>query len=427
LANPRFSEERTLLEQAFAVALGAADAASGVAAALARSSPQTPALVLGAGKAAVSMALAFRAGWQAPLRGLVVTGYGYGLREAEEAAPIDVLEAAHPLPDEQSLTAAQRLLGLARGVRRDETLWFLASGGGSALCALPLPGITLEQKREAADFLIRHGADIRTVNCVRKHLSAIKGGRLAAAAHPAPVRTLVVSDVAGDHLEDVASGPTLADPTSQSDALEILTRYEYPRLPELEPVLGAAEFESPKPSDPSFEHDRAEVVTNASAALDAAHALLAERGFRVLRLGDDLGGTARDLGREHAQLAKRLRRDGGRVAMLSGGETTVVLKAHAGRGGRNLEYLAALALELAGEPGVWALAADTDGIDGRGDHAGGIVAPEILGLGAQRGVALEAALASQDTYRYFETCELLVRTGPTRTNVNDFRLILCQA
>lgn len=418
--------QRVLLEQAFSAALAGADAASAVSRVLAHEQPDRPALVLGAGKAAAAMAVAFRERWRGPLRGLVVTRYGHGLRPGEDAAPIEVLEAAHPLPDQQSVAAAERLLAFARDIAPDESLWFLASGGGSALATLPLPGLAFAAKRAAIEFLMRAGADIGSLNCVRKHLSAIKGGRLAAAAHPAVVHTLVISDVAGDHLEDVASGPTLPDPSTGREALEILRRYDYPDRAELEPLLRSIELESPKPADPTFARDRVELVASARTALDAAAAHLEAHGVRVMRLGDALGGPADELGRAHGQLAKQLRRDGGRVALLSGGETTVVLGAESGRGGRNLEYLGALALELEAEPGVWALAADTDGIDGDGDHAGGLVTPELPALAARAGVTLESALALHDTYRYFDACGLLLRTGPTRTNVNDFRLILCQ-
>ena len=383
--------------------------------------------MLGAGKAAAAMAAAFAAEWHAPVRGFVVTRYGHGLADGEDARGIEVTEAGHPAPDGQSLEAGRKLLSLARGARADERLVCLISGGGSALASAPLDGLTFEQKRDAANFLIRAGADIREINCVRKHLSALKGGRLAAAARPAAVLTFAISDVPGDDPADIASGPTLPDRTTRHDALGILERYRYPRLAELRRVLEDPSLETPKPDDDGFAGDDVRVIATGTAALDAADAFLTESGFKVVRLGDDLDGEAQALGREHARLALEARASGEPIAFLSGGETRVRLgDAREGQGGRNLEYLAALALELGGAPGIYALAADTDGIDGRGDHAGGLVEPGSLERGAARGAPLERMLARHDTYRFFDACDSLLRTGPTRTNVNDFRLILCR-
>jgi len=289
-----------------------------------------------------------------------------------------------------------------------------------------LPQLTFEQKRAAANFLIRQGADIREINCVRKHLSRLKGGRLAVAAHPHPVATFVISDVPGDDVGAIASGPTVPDPTTQADALAILAKYGYPALAALAPILRDPQWETPKPGDAQFAGDSVHLIATAATALGAAADLLAQRGYRLLTLGDDLDDEAQTLGREHARLAKERVAHGERTAILSGGETRVVLGDGDGRGGRNTEYLAALALELDGAPGIYALAADTDGIDGHGDHAGGIVVPEMLEIGAARGLSLADLLARHDTYSYFDACGLLLRTGPTRTNVNDFRLILCQ-
>jgi hydroxypyruvate reductase len=356
----------------------------------------------------------------------VVTRYGHGLLPGEHCGGIEVVEAGHPSPDSASLAAGERLLSLAKGAGRDETLICLISGGGSSLASQPLPVLTFEQKRAAANYLIRQGADIREINCVRKHLSLLKGGRLAVAAHPAPVHTFVISDVPGDDVGAIASGPTVADPTTQRDALAILDKYRYPNVAELAPALRDPKWETPKPGDAAFAADSVHLIATAATALAAAARMLRERGYEVLELGDDLDGEAQALGREHARLAKQLRAAGKRAAILSGGETRVVLGDAGGRGGRNTEYASALALELDGEPGVYALAADTDGIDGHGDHAGGVVVPEILALGRARGLSLAALLAQHDSYSYFDACGLLVRTGPTRTNVNDFRLILCE-
>jgi len=416
---------RQLLELAFTTASQAAAPAVCLPPALA-ALPRRPAVVLGAGKAAASMAAAFHAHWGAPARGMVVTRYGHGLLPGEQCGGIEVVEAGHPSPDGASLAAGERLLALAAGVGNDETLVCLISGGGSSLASQPLPVLTFEQKRAAANFLMRQGADIRQINCVRKHLSRLKGGRLAVAAHPAPVATFAISDVPGDDVGAIASGPTIADPTTQQDALAILEQYRYPALADLAPVLREPRWETPKPGDPAFAGDSVHLIATAATALAAAAALLRERGYEVLQLGDDLDDEAQALGREHARLAKQLRVAGKRSAILSGGETRVVLGEGGGRGGRNTEYASALALELDGEPGVYALAADTDGIDGHGDHAGGIVVPEIMALGRAQGLSLAALLAQHDSYSYFDACGLLVRTGPTRTNVNDFRLILCE-
>jgi hydroxypyruvate reductase len=420
------SREQALLEQAFDHALQAAAPAVCLPPAL-QGLPRRPTLVLGTGKAAASMAAAFHAHWGAPVRGMVVTRYGHGLKPGEECGGVEVVEAGHPSPDSASLAAGRRLLDLATDLRVDETLCCLISGGGSSLASQPLPALTFEQKRAAANYLIRQGADIREINCVRKHLSRLKGGRLAAAAHPAPVVTFVISDVPGDEVGDIASGPTIADPTTQADARRILERYRYPALAELDPVLRDPQWETPKPDDPSFAGDSIHLIATAATALRAAATFLEQQGYDVMMLGDDLDDEAQTLGRAHARLAKERQRECGRTAILSGGETRVVLGEGGGRGGRNTEYLAALALELGGARGIFALAADTDGIDGHGDHAGAVVVPDTLELGAACGLSLEALLARHDSYTYFDACGLLLKTGPTRTNVNDFRLILCQS
>jgi hydroxypyruvate reductase len=357
---------------------------------------------------------------------MVVTRYGHGLAPGELAGDIEIVEAGHPSPDSASVAAGARLLELAAKLGAGETLVCLISGGGSSLASQPLPMVTLEQKRAAANFLMDNGADIREINCVRKHLSRLKGGRLAAIAHPNPVATFAISDIPGDDVGAIASGPTVPDPTTQAEALRILEKYRYPRLAELAPILKDPQWETPKPGDPEFANDSVHLIATAATALTAAARFLQQNGFRVVQLGDDLDDEAQALGREHARLAKEARKSGGRTAILSGGETRVVLGDGGGRGGRNTEYLAALALELDGAPGIAALAADTDGIDGHGDHAGGIVMPEMLAVGARLGMSLAELLARHDTYRYFDACDLLLKTGPTRTNVNDFRLILCE-
>jgi glycerate 2-kinase len=429
LTVPHASAARSVLGQAFAKALQAAAPAVCLPPALV-GLPRRPALVLGAGKAAASMAAAFHAHWAAPVRGMVVTRYGHGLEAGESAGGIEIVEAGHPSPDAASLSAGARLLELAAKLRADETLVCLISGGGSSLASQPLPPLTFEQKRAAANFLIRHGADIREINCVRKHLSRLKGGRLAAVAHPNPVATFVISDVPGDDVGAIASGPTVADPTTQGEALRILEKYRYPFTRELAPVLRDPQWETPKPGDSEFADDSVHLIATAATALAAAARFLEGLGYHVVQLGADLDDEAQALGRAHARLAMETRAVGQRrTAILSGGETRVVLGdvvEGGGQGGRNTEYLAALALALDGAPGIAAMAADTDGIDGHGDHAGAIVDPATLAFGAQRGLSLTDLLARHDTYRYFDACGLLLKTGPTRTNVNDFRLILCE-
>ena len=418
--------ETELLRRVYASAVQAAAAETCLAPALAALPARRPALVLGAGKAAAAMAAAFCAHWGESVRGMVVTRYGHGLKPGERADGVEIVEAGHPSPDAESLAAGARLLELASSLRRGEGLYCLISGGGSALAAAPLPGIGLEQKRRAAAYLMRRGAGIHEINCVRKHLSALKGGRLAEAAHPAAVTTFLISDVPGDDIADIASGPTVPDPTTQADALAILERFGYPRIGELQAVLGNPAFESPKPADPAFAGDRVHLIASARTALDAAARVLEAEGYRVVQLGDDLTEEASALGRAHARLAKKCLAAGTRTALVSGGETHVVLGDGAGRGGRNLEYLAGLAAELDASPGIFALAADTDGIDGHGDHAGAIVTPQTPVRGGAGGFSISEALATHDTYRFFDACGALLRTGPTRTNVNDFRLIVCE-
>ncbi|HVS25013.1 MAG TPA: DUF4147 domain-containing protein, partial [Gammaproteobacteria bacterium] len=288
--------EVLLLKQAFDSALEAAAPAVCLPPAL-QAYPRKPALVLGTGKAAASMTAAFCAHWDAPTRGLVVTRYGHGLKAGEASGGVEVVEAGHPSPDAASLAAGARLLELAAGARDGEYLICLISGGGSSLAAAPLPPITFEQKRAAANFLIRAGADVREINCVRKHLSRLKGGRLAAAAHPAPVITFVISDVPGDEVGDVASGPTIADATTQADARAILERYRYPGLAELLPVLRDPQRETPKPGAAEFANDEVHLIATAATALDAAAKFLRGKGFDVLDLGDDLADEAQALGR----------------------------------------------------------------------------------------------------------------------------------
>ena len=329
------------------------------------------------------------------------------------------------MPDEAAAAAAGRALALARSLGADDLLLCLASGGGSALLASPAPGIGLAEKQALTRALLACGAAIGEINCVRKHLSAIKGGRLAAAAAPASVVTLAISDVPGDDPATIASGPTVADPTDGAAAAAILARYRIGTGAAVDAVLAGPAGETPDRLD----NARFAIVARARDALDAAAREAARAGIEARVLGDDLAGEAAALGAAHAALAREVARAAaGPVALLSGGETGVTLpRPGFGRGGRNTEYLLALAAGLGGAPGIWALACDTDGIDGTEDSAGAVLAPDSLARAAAIGLDARAMLAAHDSYGFFAALGDLVVTGPTRTNVNDFRAILIDA
>jgi len=411
-----------LLRAMFEEAVRAASAKERLVAAL-PPPPRGRTVVVGAGKAAAAMARAVEDAWGGPLEGLVVTRYGHGVPTQR----IEVVEAAHPTPDEAGQRAAVRILELARGLGADDLLLCLISGGGSALLAMPADGLSLADKQAVTKALLRSGATISEINCVRKHLSAIKGGRLAAAAAPAPVVALLISDVPGDDPSVIASGPTVPDPSSFADARAVLEKY---RIEPPEPVrahLAAALDESPKPGDPRFAASRVVMVATPQDALEAAAALARDAGYRPLILGNALEGEARDVALVHAGMARQTVRHGQPAeppcVLLSGGETTVSIRG-TGRGGRNGEFALALAVALAGEPRAWAIACDTDGIDGVEDNAGAIVRPDTLARAAAAGLDAKAMLANNDAYGFFANLGDLVVTGPTRTNVNDFRAIL---
>jgi hydroxypyruvate reductase len=378
-------------------------------------------VVVGAGKAAASMAAAVERHWDAPLAGVVVVPYGH----AVACRRIAVIEAAHPLPDEAGMAAARRVLEAVRSLSPDDLVLALISGGGSALLALPAPGITLADKQAVTAALLRCGAPIAEINAVRSRLSAIKGGRLAAAARPARVATLVVSDVPGDDPATVASGPTLAGAATAADAQSILARYGIDPPPAIAALL-AAGGAAPKRGSASFAADTVAVVARARDALAAAAALAAQSGLTCDILGDAIEGEARDVGRAHAVLAA----EPGTVPrlLLSGGETTVTLAAGTGgAGGRNTEFLLALALALDGRGDVSAIACDTDGIDGDAGAAGAILRPDSLARARALGLDPGAMLEAHRSGEFFAALGDLVRTGPTRTNVNDFRAVLVNA
>jgi len=417
---------RELLRRLFDAGVAAADPARCVPAALAELAPPGPGgrlIVVGAGKAAAAMAQAVEAAWPGPLSGLVVTRYGHGA----PCARIEVVEAAHPVPDAAGAAAAARILGLVSGLTANDRVLALISGGGSALLAAPAPGVTLEQKQAIGAALLNSGATIADINCVRKHLSAIKGGRLALAAWPAPVLTLAISDVPGDDPAVIASGPTVADPTTAVDALKVLDFHAIDLPVELRRRLASGELETPKPGDLAAGAFR--LVASPRQMLEAAAAEARRLGVTPLILGDAIEGEAREVGRVLAGIAVACGRHGFPAqkpcVLLSGGETTVTVRG-AGRGGRNTEFLLGAALALAGEPGIHALAADTDGIDGAGDNAGAFVGPDSLARARAAGLDAAASLAANDAGSFFAGLGDLLVTGPTRTNVNDFRAFLIE-
>ncbi|HSN33796.1 MAG TPA: glycerate kinase [Ideonella sp.] len=393
--------------------------------------PSGRTLVLGGGKAGGAMAAALDAQWpqDAPLAGLVVTRYGH-VPPAYAARPgrIEVVEAAHPVPDAAGRQAAARILALAGGLTADDLVLCLVSGGGSALLALPAEGVTLEAKQAVNKALLASGAAIDEMNCVRKHLSAVKGGRLAAACAPARVVTLLISDVPGDDPAVIASGPTVPDPSTCADALAILERYAIEVPPAVRAGLQSGALETPKPGDLRFAGHQVQLIATPQQSLDAAAALARSLGLEVHVLSDEIEGESHVVGRVHAALARAVARRGTPFArpcvILSGGETTVTVKAKGGRGGRATEFLLGCAIALKGEPLVYALAADTDGIDGVEDNAGAVVTPDTLARAGALGLKAEAFLDRNDAYNFFDALGDLVVTGPTFTNVNDFRALL---
>ncbi len=396
-------------------------------------------VVLGAGKAGGAMAQAVEALWpaDAPLSGLVITRYHHTPPRPDGlVARIEVVEAAHPVPDEAGLRATEQILELTQGLTANDLVLCLISGGGSALLTLPAEGLTLNDKQRINKALLDSGAAIDEMNCVRKHLSRIKGGRLAAACAPARVVTLTISDVPGDDPSVIASGPTVPDASTCDDALAILRRY---RIDLPEPVLAALQagaLETPKPGDAAFAGHTVQMTATPRQSLEAAAAAARLAGIAAYVLSDAMEGESREVGKVHAALARAVAQHGQPFArpcvILSGGETTVTVRqapagtAHPpkGRGGRAGEFCLGLAQALHGQAGVWALAADTDGIDGVEDNAGARVAPDTLSRALQAGVSIASALDRNDAYGFFSALDDLVVTGPTFTNVNDFRALL---
>ncbi|HTK34667.1 MAG TPA: glycerate kinase [Caulobacteraceae bacterium] len=412
---------RDLLDSLFRAALAAADPL--VRTPLFLPSPPRGRTVVAAFGKAAAMARAVEDHWHGPLSGLAVTRYGHGLA----CRRIEVIEASHPTPDAAAVTAAERMLVLAANLGEDDLLLALASGGGSALMTLPAPGLTLDDKRSVTQALLASGAPIAEINTVRRHLSAIKGGRLALAAAPAAVETLVISDVPGDNPAQVASGPTLPDRTTPQDALDVLARWKVAAPARVREHLQAA---GPPllPDDPAFMHVRPpRVIATAHDALRAA-AAACPAGIVPVMLSAALEGAAAEVARSQAQMARTIAAAGlparPPAVILSGGETTVAVRNPQGRGGRNTHYLLALAIALDGHPAIHAMACDTDGVDGTQDNAGAVVGPDTLARARALGLDPTAMLQANQAYDLFERLGDLVRTGPTRTNVNDFRAVL---
>ncbi len=419
---PRTIDPKVLLRQMFEAAIAAAQPARCVPPYL----PEPPAgrlFVIGAGKASAAMARAVEEHWPGELSGLVVTRHGY----AVPCRRIEIVEAAHPVPDAAGLDAARRMVDQVSGLNVDDVVLCLISGGGSAL--LPLPGarLTLADKQAVNRALLRSGATISEMNCVRRHLSAIKGGRLAAACHPARVVTLLISDVPGDHPMDIASGPTVPDPTTCADAMTILDRHGIDAPAAARALLESGAGETVKPGDPRLAGIETHLVATPRMALEAAADVARRAGFAAPILGDSLEGEARDVGTVMAGIARQVAWHGQPFpppcVLLSGGETTVTVRGH-GRGGRNVEFLLALGIALNGQPGVHALAGDTDGVDGQEDIAGAYLAPDTLARAWAQGISPRESLANNDGHGFFQALGDSVITGPTLTNVNDFRAIL---
>lgn len=415
-------EPRALLQQMFEAAVASARPQECIPKHL-PASPAGKTIVIGAGKASAAMARAFEDAWQGEIAaGLVVTRYGYEV----PCRRIEIVSAAHPVPDQAGCQAAARMLELVRGLKPEDLVVCLISGGGSALLPLPLPGVTLAQKQELSRLLLNCGASISEINCVRRHLSAIKGGRLAAACHPARVVTLAISDVPGDSPADIASGPTVADASTCADALAIVRRYDIPLPATLLELFVSGAGESVKPGDPRLREEDYRLVATPQRALEAAAQVAAGHGVAARILSDRIEGEARDVGKVMAAIALQVARHGQPFAppcvLLSGGETTVTVRG-SGRGGRNVEFLLSLAIALNGAKGIHALAADTDGVDGREEIAGAFLAPDSLQRGWQLGVNPKLSLDDNDGHGFFQALGDSLVTGPTCTNVNDFRAI----
>jgi len=418
---------KDIIINSFHAAVAAADSLTAVPPHL----PAPPAgrtLVLGAGKAAATMALAVEQHWPtgAPLEGMVITRYQHGLLTNR----IQVIEAGHPVPDDAGESAAREMLRRVRTLGKDDLLLVLLSGGGSSLLAVPAEGLVMADLKAVTRELLRCGAPIQEMNTVRKHLSAILGGRLAAACK-APVTALILSDVTGDDPTHIASGPCAPDPTTYADALAIISRHgiDAPAavVDHLHRGTRGEVAETPKPGDRIFDRVSNRIITTAQTALEAAAAYFVGHGINAVVLSDSITGEASEVAKVHSALARQVVQRGqpwsSPIALISGGECTVTLRGK-GRGGRCTEFLLGLALDLNGLPDVWALACDTDGIDGSEENAGAVLTPDTLRRAAGKGLDAKALAADNDAWGFFAALEDLVVTGPTRTNVNDYRVLL---
>ena len=380
-------------------------------------------VIFGAGKASAAMAQAVEQHTSAALEGLVITRYGH----AVECQQIEIVEAGHPVPDQQGMRAAASMLETASGLTEKDSVLCLISGGGSSLLSLPAPGLSLEDKQGVTSKLLKCGATIHEINCIRKHLSAIKGGRLAVACSPAPLLTLAISDVPGDDLSVIASGPTVADPSTFEDALKILTKYDISEPKSVLKHLKNVVDETPKPGDSRLQNVENHLIATPKQSLRAAAQAVSDAGMTPLLLGDSLEGESRDAGKLHAEKAMQIQKNGSPVSppavILSGGETSVTVKG-SGRGGPNTEFMLALLQELRGQDGIWAIACDTDGIDGTEDNAGAFISPESFKKSEELGLDPSGFLSNNDSYSFFHELGDLVSPGPTMTNVNDFRAVL---
>jgi glycerate 2-kinase len=413
---------RDLLRSLFQAAVDAADPAKLVPRHL-PARPRGRTIVVGAGKASAAMARAFEQSWDGQLEGLVVTRYGHGV----PCKQIEIVEAAHPVPDAEGAKAATRMLDLVKGLTADDLVVALVSGGASALLVAPAAGMFLADKQAVTKQLLASGADIAEMNCVRKHLSAVKGGRLAAAAAPARVVTLLISDVPGDDPGVIGSGPTVPDPTSVADARAILARYKIQLPPAVQAHLDRGADESPKPGDSRFARNETVMLATPQRSLEAAAAVAEAAGIKPVILGDSIEGESKDVARVMAGIVRQVQRYGqpapAPCALISGGETTVTVRGK-GRGGRNVEFLLALAVALRGLDGVYAVAGDTDGVDGQEEIAGAFIDPTTWQRARDNGIDPVARLADNDGHSFFEALGDQLITGPTLTNVNDFRAIL---
>jgi glycerate 2-kinase len=414
-------EYREALHRIMQSAIAASDPVKGVLAHLPKA-PVGRTIVVGAGKAAGAMAAAIDEHWSGSLEGVVITRYGHGTT----CDRIKVIEAGHPIPDEAGEQGDREIMQAVSGLSSDDLVIALISGGGSALLSLPRSGITLQEKQAITNHLLKSGAGIAEINTVRKHLSAVKGGRLALAAAHASIITLLVSDIPGDDVTAIASGPTLPDRTTQSEAIEILKRYRIDIPASVRNNLVEPPSETIKASD-ALLSSRYAVVASAKLALSAAARAARDEGYTSLVLGDWIEGEAREVGAVHAGIALSCAENGEPMefpcAIISGGETSVTVRGD-GRGGRNAEFLVGLALGVRSHPGIAALAVDSDGIDGSEDNAGAVVLPDTLERAAALGIDLRWSLANNDCYTAFSALGDLIVTGPTRTNVNDIRIVL---